>query len=82
MAQTWIALSLEEAAAAVALNGAVARVEPRIVDNPAAGALLGRYVLPARIFDDADYADWLTPLGQLPRVLVADAALFASTQES
>lgn len=70
-AQAWIILTPAEASASVLLNGGGVAVDPRGIDNPLAnnlgeGTLVGKFVLPARILNDAGYSRWSASLGSLP----------------
>ena len=56
--------------AAEALNDDI-KVLPRAIDNPLAdqlgeGALVGKFVAPARLLNDPDYARWVDMCSTLP----------------
>jgi hypothetical protein len=80
--QTWLILTQSEADGARALSTADFGVQPRLIDNPRAdglgrGPLGGRFVLPARILVDPDFAPiWGEGLGGLPQATMDSADLF------
>lgn len=61
--QAWIILTESEKTDAEALSDSTVAVEARAIDNTMAnslgeGTLVGKYVLPARLLNDASYSRW------------------------
>lgn len=84
--QAWIIMTASEEAAARMLDDASRRLGARRVDHPLAdelglGVLVGRYVAPARLLADPDYAAWVPMLSHLPAATLDSGALFAPTAE-
>ena len=74
--QDWIVMTGEQCAAATVLDDADQRLGARFVDNPEAGAIFGKWVAPARLLSDLDYARWRPVLGGLDVVAVEATMLF------
>lgn len=74
-------LTAEERGAAIALNdGGGVAVDPVPINNPAAGASLGKYLVPARVANDPDYSRWHDFLVTLQPQDVDPQALFLAEQ--
>lgn len=91
--QAFIIATPAERLSAEALNGPLAAVEGREIDNPLAnslgeGVLVGKYVFPARLLNDPSYTRWAEPSVDFPdgmgalliRVLDSDT-LFLPVQD-
>jgi len=84
--QSWIVMTTEERDEALLLNpDGVAKISPRVIDNPLAdnlghGVLLGKWVAPARVLNDPEYERWLPSLGVLPIRLLDDEIIFLPPQ--
>ena len=79
--QAFIVLDTAQKDAAAALNSPDAAVMPQAITNPLAnnlgfGALVGLFVLPARLLNDAAYAAWVPSLGSLPIHVMDSETLF------
>lgn len=80
--QAWVAMTEAQKDAAEALNQPTgAKVEGRHVNNPLAnnlgfGTLVGMWVAPARILNDAAYDRWLSTLGKYPIHVLDDETIF------
>lgn len=75
--QTFIIMTTAQKNAAEALNDGDAAVMPRLVDNALAGALLNKYVAPARILNDPAYTRWYASLSVLDRQIIDSDMIFA-----
>lgn len=80
--QAFIVLSSTQAIASSALNNDDYAVAPQEVVNALAnnlgfGALVGLFVLPARILNDPGYVAWVPSLGTLPIHVMDSETLFA-----
>ena len=78
--QAWIILTGSEKTDAEALNDGAAAVEARAIDNTMAnslgeGTLVGKFVLPARLLNDASYSRW-SYLSALPIRTMDSEVLF------
>lgn len=83
----FICMTQQERNEAEALNGGGIALGSRQIDNPLAnnlgyGTLLGHWVAPARLLNDADYQRWVPTLGVLPiRVMDADTLFLPVNEE-
>lgn len=83
--QAWIVLTGSQKNAAVELNDGEIQVDPmevtnHLADNLGYGAMLGSFVLPARLLNDTDYSRWVPTLGTYPIHVMDSDTLFAPVQ--
>lgn len=79
--QAWIVMTTAEKNAATLLDDDDAMLGAREIANPLAdnlgyGALVGKWVAPARLLNDAEYDRWLSTLGLLPIYVMDSDTLF------
>lgn len=84
--QAWIVMTVEQKDAAVELDDGGARLGPReienvLADNVGLGTLLGKWVAPARLLNDPDYARWVPSLGALPIHVLDTDTIFLPIQD-
>jgi len=83
----FIVMSQEQRDAGEALNGDGIALGARKIDNPPAdalglGTLVGKWVSPARLLEDQEYARWIPALAVCPVHVMDSAMLFeAGTDE-
>lgn len=80
--QAWILMTEAEKNAATLLDSAEVRlgalpIENALANNLGLGALVGRWVSPARLLNDPEYAPWVATLGTLPIHVMDSDTLFA-----
>jgi hypothetical protein len=80
--QAWIIMTEAQKVAATLLDDEEAMLGARAIVNPLAdnlgyGALVGKWVAPARLLNDADYARWVPTLGGLDIRTMDSDTLFA-----
>ena len=69
--QAYIIITPIQNTTSVLLNDEDAALDPQEIANPLAnslglGTLVGKFVVPARLLNDAAYARWVSSLGSLP----------------
>lgn len=79
--QAWIVMTTAEKNAATILDDEEAMLGARQIDNPLAnnlgyGALVDKWVAPARLLNDINYARWVPTLGLLPIHVMDSDTLF------
>lgn len=79
--QAFILLDAAQKDAAITLNTEDVAVAPQPITNALAnnlgfGTLVGLFVLPARLLNDAAYAAWVPSLGSLPIHVMDSDTLF------
>lgn len=79
--QAFIVLDTAQKNAAITLNTEDVAVAPQAITNALAnnlgfGTLVGLFVLPARLLNDAAYAGWAPSLGSLPIHVMDSETLF------
>lgn len=79
--QAWITMTTAEKDAATLLDDENAMLGAQEVDNPLAnnlgyGAVVGKWVAPARLLNDAAYGRWAPLLGSLPIYVMDSDTLF------
>lgn len=84
--QAWIIMTQEERDDATALDDMDAALGAREIVNALAnnlgyGTLVGKWVAPARLLNDPDYARWVPTLGTLPIAVMDSDTLFAPPEE-
>jgi hypothetical protein len=79
--QAWIIMTQTERNDATALDDEDAMLGAQQIDNPLSnnlgqGTLVGKWVAPARLLNDAAYARWVPSLGSLPIAVMDSDTLF------
>ena len=84
--QAWVVMTTAEKATATLLDDEDAMLGAREVVNSLAnnlgyGTLVGKWVAPARLLNDPDYARWVSSLGSLPIYVMDSDTLFEPPPE-